>query len=62
MKKSKPFQVASRDVLKKYAPGRARSLLCWSGDNCEVSTPDPIPNSAVNRLRANGTASIVAGE
>ena len=38
------------------------SLLRWPGDNCEAAAPDPIPNSAVKRLRANGTASLVAGE
>jgi hypothetical protein len=36
--------------------------LCWSGDFSEVAAPDPIPNSAVKRLSADGTASMVAGE
>jgi hypothetical protein len=28
-----------------------------SGGYCEVSKPDPIPNSAVKRFSANGTSS-----
>jgi hypothetical protein len=27
------------------------------GDSCEVTRPDPIPNSAVKRFSANGTMS-----
>jgi hypothetical protein len=50
------------DAVPERTAAAVPPLLCWPGDHCEVSTPDPIPNSAVNRLRANGTASIVAGE
>jgi hypothetical protein len=34
-----------------------KSVLRWSGGYVEVSEPDPIPNSVVKRLRADGTSS-----
>ena len=34
----------------------------WPGGPSEAATPDPIPNSAVKRLSAHGTASQDAGE
>jgi hypothetical protein len=34
-----------------------QSVLRWPGGYVEVSEPDPIPNSVVKRLRADGTSS-----
>ena len=38
------------------------SVLCRPGGSCEAIRPDPIPNSAVKRLSANGTLSQDTGE
>jgi hypothetical protein len=35
----------------------ASPVLCRPGGFCKVTRPDPIPNSAVKRLSANGTLS-----
>ncbi len=35
----------------------SHSVLRWLGGYCEGPEPDPIPNSAVKLLRANGTKS-----
>ena len=39
-----------------------RSALCRPGGFCKATRPDPIPNSAVKRLSANGTLSQDTGE
>ena len=47
------------------APHRATATAaapCRPGGHSEGSTPDPIPNSAVKTLRANGTAAQAAEE
>jgi hypothetical protein len=43
-------------------PGDAAGALSRFGGNSASETPDPIPNSAVKRRRADGTASQDAGE
>ena len=40
----------------------SNSVLRWSGGFCEEPEPDPIPNSAVKLLRADGTKSQDLGE
>ena len=53
------------------APGKGAPLACPSGSRaffaglvafCDAIRPDPIPNSAVKRVSANGTASQDVGE
>ena len=36
---------------------RIRDVYRWPGGHSEGATPDPIPNSAVKTLSADGTAS-----
>ena len=43
-------------------PSFASSVLCRPGGSCKVIRPDPIPNSAVKRLSADGTLSQDMGE
>ena len=59
---------SDRSDLRERAPHAAILLQThpfWSDDLVIIArgpTPDPIPNSAVKSLRANGTASQDAGE
>ena len=41
---------------------KSKVPIRWPGGPSEAATPDPIPNSAVKRLSAHGTASQDAGE
>ena len=49
-------------ALRRTGKTRSFTLLRRPGDISEVAAPDPIPNSVVKRLSADGTASMVAGE
>jgi hypothetical protein len=55
-------RLVSPNVSLRVSARRDAFGLLWFGGNSASETPDPIPNSAVKRRRADGTASQDVGE
>ena len=54
-----PYGTYAYGSCRSYGPpaGLAGRVFAWPGGYSEGETPDPIPNSAVKTLSADGTAS-----
>ena len=59
--KARDFQ-STRFEIKNMKSQFCFTVLCRPGGLCKVIRPDPIPNSAVKRLSADGTVSQGTGE
>ena len=59
--KARDFQ-STRFETEKMKSQFCFTVLCRPGGPCKVIRPDPIPNSAVKRLSADGTLSQDMGE